>query len=74
MGRFLVFPTTPDDFNMSRSLADPKTLQRMKTFGGDRSPVYYDDKLRAAHHLHFPARFHHRLLQHHYGKYCMDMR
>lgn len=43
----------------------------MQAFGGERSPVYYDRALQAAHHIHFPADPDYRLLQHHYGTYCV---
>lgn len=46
-------------------------LMRLREFGGDRSPVFYDKKLQAAHHIHFPANQNHRILQHHYGKLCI---
>lgn len=76
MGRFLVLPANSTDYSMKQALQDPKTAERMKTFGGDRSPVYYDEKLQKAHHIHYPGGEHYRLLQHHYGKgilYCTNV-
>lgn len=67
MGRFVAFPKHAGDFNMSEVLKDPAVLDRFKKFGGDRSPVYYDETLQQAHHIHFPAREHSRILQHHYA-------
>lgn len=67
MGRYLVLPANATDYSMKQALQDPKTAERMKTFGGDRSPVYYDEKLQKTHHIHFPGGEHYRLLQHHYG-------
>jgi hypothetical protein len=68
MGRFLAFPKHSGDFNLTEANQNATILDRLKSFGGDRSPVFYDDKLQKAHHIHFPAREHHRILQHHYGK------
>lgn len=42
--------------------------ERMKEFGGDRTPVFYDTAMQQAHHIHFPADGQHRILQHFYGK------
>lgn len=83
MGRYLAFPATSAAYNTSSGVAaadshaqpqqvdehgfTPSQIARMHAFGGDRSPVFYEKALRDAHHLHFPARFHHRLLQHHYA-------
>lgn len=41
--------------------------KRMKMFGGDRSPVFYDEKLQNARHIHFPSMEDYRILQHHYA-------
>jgi hypothetical protein len=68
MGRYVAFPATSTDFNMSTALTNPAIAKRMKEFGGDRSPVYYDNNLMNAHHIHFPGYEHYRLLQHHYGE------
>ena len=67
-GKFLAMPDRPGDFNLTEH-HHPKMRERMRAFGGDRSPVYYDDKLQAAHHIHFAAGENARLLQHHYGTY-----
>lgn len=75
MGRFVAFPDRAGDFNMSQlyssgtdsSALEVPALKRLKAFGGERTPVFYDDKLQRAHHIHFPADGSHRLLQHHYG-------
>jgi hypothetical protein len=61
-------PDRPGDFSMKDlSAYPPQTLKRMRKFGGERQPVFYDEKLQQAHHIHFPADGMHRLLQHHYG-------
>ena len=70
-GRFIAFPDRPGDFNFTDG-HHPKVLERMKRFGGDRfsrKPIYYDEGLQKHHHIHFPGREHHRVLQHHYGRF-----
>lgn len=67
MGRFLVLPAVSTDYDMKAALQNPATAERLKTFGGDRQPVYYDAKLQNAHHIHFPGGEQYRLLQHHYA-------
>lgn len=69
-GRFVAFPDRPGDFNFSDG-HHPRVIERMKRFGGDRwsrKPIFYEEHLQVAHHLHFPGRDHFRVLQHHYGK------
>ena len=44
-----------------------KARERMKRFGGERTPVFYGEKLQKAHHIHFRNGPNTRLLQHHYG-------
>jgi hypothetical protein len=70
MGRFLAFPKHAGgaDFDLTEASKNSTISDRLKRFGGDRSPVFYDDKLQKAHHIHFPAREQHRVLQHHYGE------
>ena len=68
MGRFIAFPNHPGDFSLQEITKNATISHRLKQFGGERSPVFYDDTLQRAHHIHFPAREHYRLLQHHYGK------
>eukprot|EP01035_Chromulina_nebulosa_P020551 gene20551-26654_t len=65
-GRYLAMPDKPENFNLSSPDTDPKTLELMKSFGGDRRPVFYEKELELAHHIHFAAREEYRLLQHHY--------
>jgi hypothetical protein len=67
MGRFVAFPKHSGDFNLSEMSQDPEIAARMKRFGGDRSPVIYEEHMLKAHHIHFPAREHSRILQHHYA-------
>jgi len=67
MGKFLAMPDRPGDFSFKTIKYDDKTIKRMKEFGGERTPVYYDETLQKAHHIHFPADGSHRLLQHHYA-------
>eukprot|EP00981_Chlorochromonas_danica_P014118 scaffold7410_cov169-Ochromonas_danica.AAC.3 len=67
MGKFVAFPRPGDDFNLTKSRQDAQVVERMKTFSGDRFPVFYESNLQKAHHLHFPAHEKHRLLQHHYA-------
>jgi len=66
MGRYLAMPSHPGDFTLAEH-NDPKMKQRLAAFGGDRSPVFYDEVHQKAHHLHFPGDDTHRLLQHHYA-------
>jgi hypothetical protein len=69
MGHFLAMPDHPGDYEFKET-KDARVLERMKRFGGDRSPVFYETALREAHHLHVPGRDKYRLLQHHYGKFA----
>lgn len=66
MGRFLAMPTKDGDFMFTGKHSD-EVAERLKRFGGERTPVFYDKKLQDAHHIHFPADSSHRLLQHHYA-------
>jgi hypothetical protein len=66
MGHFVAFPDHPGNFTNFENL-DPKAKMRMAAFGGERTPVFYEENLQKAHHIHFPAEGTHRLLQHHYG-------
>lgn len=68
MGRFIAFPKHSGDFNLEEVKHNETVAKRLQRFGGDRSPVFYDESLQKVHHIHFPARESHRLLQHHYGK------
>ena len=65
-GRFMAFPDRPGDFKLSR-MHHPKATDRLKAFGGDRSPVYYDKAMQQMHHIHIPGDSNHRVLQHHYA-------
>jgi len=67
MGRFIAFPKNIGDFNLEEVKKNETVLQRLQRFGGDRSPVFYDESLQKSHHIHFPARESHRVLQHHYA-------
>ena len=67
MGRFVAFPAYSSDYNLSASFNSTSVQLRMKAFGGERVPVYYDEDMRNAHQVHFPAHDTHRLLQHHYA-------
>jgi GDP-fucose protein O-fucosyltransferase len=67
-GHFVVFPDHPGNFTRLE-LMGPHAKRRMQAFSGGRQPVFYDDKLQKAHHIHFPADGEHRILQHHYGMY-----
>ena len=40
---------------------------RMQRFGGERTPVFYGEKLQKAHHIHFMSAPSFRLTEHHYG-------
>jgi len=52
---------------MEHAKKDRVLARRMADFGGDRGPVFYNSKLQAAHHIHFPAEPEYRILQHHYA-------
>ena len=68
-GKFLALPDRADrDFNLTDlSPYNDDVKKRMKTFGGERVPVFYEKKLQDAYHIHFPADHQHRLLQHFYA-------
>lgn len=72
-GKYVVMPNATLDianFNANHfDLLESKTLERLKAFGGDRSPVFYDRDLQEAHHIHFEAGQSSRILQHHYGSF-----
>jgi hypothetical protein len=76
-GKYVAFPAQAGNFDLTKPQPSPSlalhgkrnvSLQdRMKAFGGDRSPVFYDEPLQEAKVIHFPADPEYRLLQHHYG-------
>lgn len=74
-GKFVAFPAHTGDFDFSHADTKSNTSlqERMKSFGGERSAVYYDQALQQAHHMHFPADSEFRLLQHHYGETLLLM-
>jgi hypothetical protein len=68
---FVAFPDKSGSPNF------PKLMERMNAFGGreHRTPVFYDDNLQQAHHIHFPAwpgNF--RVLEQFYGKFHLVLR
>jgi hypothetical protein len=70
MGRYVVFPAPPDGYGKPGESEEAKSKRREAreaAFGGGRSPVRYDETLQKAHHIHFPADHHHRVLQHFYA-------
>lgn len=70
MGRYVVFPAPPDGYGKpgeSEETKQSKRHAREAAFGGGRSGVSYDVELQKAHHIHFPADHHHRVLQHFYA-------
>jgi hypothetical protein len=62
----MAFPDRPGDFNLSR-VHHPRFQDRLKAFGGERIPVYYDETMQHMHHIHIPGDSNHRVLQHHYA-------
>ena len=42
-------------------------MKRMKQFGGDRHPIFYDKELQSKKHIYVPGDDKHRILQHHYA-------
>lgn len=64
-GHALVMPAKPGDFAMKE--IDEAVKTRLTNFLNGRSPIYYDEKLQSAHHIHVPGDAEHRLLQHHYA-------
>ena len=71
-GKYVAFPSHAGDFDFSHPTASKNNVtlqQRMKAFGGERSPVFYDQALQDARVIHFPSDPEYRLLQHHYGEY-----
>jgi hypothetical protein len=72
-GRFIAFPDHPGNFTIFDAL-HAKNKKRMVDFGGGRRPVFYDERLQKAHHIHFPCfKDQHRLLQHYYGAAMMTI-
>lgn len=67
LGRFVAFPSTAADFELSAALKDPRTAKRLSDFSNSRKPVFYDKKLQNAHHIHFLGGENYRILQHHYA-------
>ena len=66
-GRYVAFPAHPADFDLNEGVhLNQSLVEHMKKFGGGRQPMYYDERLQNAHHIHFTQQ--HRVLQHHYGK------
>ena len=65
-GRFMAFPDRAGDFKLTQ-VHHPRFKERMKAFGGERNPVFYDDELQNMHHIHIPGDSNHRVLQHHYA-------
>jgi hypothetical protein len=60
-------------FDVSKIDQLPQNVrERMKKFGGERTPVFYGEKLQEAHHIHFMNGPSTRLLQHHYG-WCSNI-
>ena len=60
------------EFDISKLDQLPDEVKnRMKQFGGERSPVFYGKDLQNARHIHFQNGKQTRLLQHHYGEYLM---
>jgi hypothetical protein len=74
-GRFIAMPNATMDitnFNAEHfQLLSEEVKARLKRFGGERSPVFYDKQMSDAHHVHFQGGGSHRLLQHHYGTYAV---
>lgn len=66
-GRFLAFPDRADNWNLSADHKHPNTTARLKRFGGERLPVFYDEEMQRAKLIHFKARDETRILQHHYA-------
>eukprot|EP01036_Dinobryon_divergens_P026489 gene26490-35150_t len=70
LGKYIVFPAAPGDFNMKAALANATVQARLKRFVGDRGTggqEVYGAKLQAAHHIHVPGDDNYRILQHHYA-------
>jgi hypothetical protein len=61
-------------FNLSMIDQLPVVVrERMKLFGGERTPVFYGEDLQNAHHIHFMNGKRTRLLQLHYGNKCTSI-
>lgn len=72
LGKFLAMPDRPGNFSMDGFQGDMR--KRLHDFGGDRTPVFYDEGLQNAHHIHFRGDSQYRVLQHHYGKIpCLSL-
>ena len=85
MGKYMVFPahsshlslanaSTFDDPRVREFLFahDPKQHKRLVKFAGQRSPIFYDETLQNAHHIHIRGDSDYRVLQHHYGA-CLSL-
>jgi len=60
-----VFPARADNFDFHEMNASLE--QRINTFGGGRTAVYYNQTLQDTRILHFPGEAHHRLVEHFFG-------
>lgn len=67
LGRFVAFPSHTGDFELRDALQNPRTAKRLSDFSNARQPVFYDQKLQNAHHIHFLGGESYRILQHHYA-------
>lgn len=71
-GRFMIFPDHAGKLRNTTAIhhLHPEVVSRLKIFTGDRfqrQPIFYDELLQNAHHVHVPGHGEHRLLQHHYA-------
>jgi len=71
-GKFITFPKTSDDLNMTKTKLNESVMKRMKIFGGDRygntkKHLIYSQELQDAHHIHIRGDEENRILQHHYA-------
>ena len=72
-GKYIAFPSTADDLNMTRSRQNDSVMKRLELFGGDRfgnekKSLVYSRQLQDAHHIHIRGDEDNRILQHHYGR------
>jgi hypothetical protein len=71
LDKFVVFPNRTTDlakFNEeSFDLLEPRIREKLKLFSGERSPVFYEQELQEARHIHFEAVESSRIVEHHYG-------
>jgi len=67
-GKVLSFSNQADDFTLQKALLNQTSIkERFTHFLDGREPLYYDQELQDAHHIHLPGDSKYRILQHFYS-------